>query len=370
MTTGAASKMVSKVQANSGSMQSGGNEQSTLEKGLVSIIIPTYNHGRYLQDSIESALNQTYPRTEIIVVDDGSTDNTKAVVANYPIKYVFQSNQGTSAALNNGVRLSSGEFFMAMGADDMMSKDYVAKTLRLMLTNKKIGLVYTGGVIFGEREDVILPRKLHHRFSALIGEIGVIGVALIRRTAFESVGGYDPALVSRLDLDLAIRIRLKGWEIKPLFEFLYFARTHGSELGHLHPEPNTLKDLYSRRALDRKFWFRPLYRMLYNAYHFLFEPFVFMVQMPKAYMATISKNYRILNFAKLYTWHNAANHKNGVVLAKSIAWQASSLMAARVARESFLIKYHHDQLAKRESEFADLLMKDASESKRAQASKR
>jgi hypothetical protein len=252
-----------------------------------------------------------------------------------------------------------------MDADDMMSKDYVAKTLRLMLTNRKTGLVYTGSIVFGECEDVVLPRKLHHRFSALIGEIGSIGVALTRRTAFESVGGYDPNLVSRIDLDLVIRICLKGWEIKPVFGFPYFARKHGSEIAHLHPEPSTLKDQYSRRMLDRKFWFLPLYKKLYAAYHFLFEPFVFMVQMPKAYLTTISKNYRILNSAKLYPWHDAANHRNGVVLARLIAREANYLMAARVGRESFLIKFHHDNLAKLESEFADLLMKDASESKNA-----
>ncbi|MGD0405024.1 MAG: glycosyltransferase family A protein [Candidatus Bathyarchaeia archaeon] len=361
---GEESKMVSKSFVNSGSVQIGRNEQSPLEKGLVSIIIPTYNHGRYLKGSIESALNQTYSHTEVIVIDDGSTDDTKAVVANYPVKYVFQRNQGTSTALNNGIRLSRGEFFMAMGADDLMSEDYVAKTLRLMLTNRKIGLVYTGGRFFGEREEAILPRKLYHRFSVLIGEVGVIGVALTRRTAFESAGGYDPTLVSYEDYDLAIRICLKGWKIKPVCEFLYFARKHDSEIAHRHPVPYSLKDQYFRRTLDRKFWFLQLYRRLFLAYHFLLEPFVFMVQMPKAYLSTISKNYRILNLAKLYPWHNAADRRNGVVFAKLIGREANYLLAARVARESCLIKYHLDQLTKRESDFADLVMRDASESKK------
>jgi len=347
----------------SSSVQSGKKGQAALEKGLVSIIIPTYNHGRYLKDSLESVLKQTYPKTEVIVVDDGSTDDTKDVVAKYPVKYVFQNNQGTSAALNNGIRLSSGEFFMAMGADDMMSEDYVAKTLKLMLTDRNIGIVYTGGKFFGERNDNLLARKLHHRFSVLIGEIGVIGVALTRRAAFESVGGYDPALASYLDYDLVIRISLKGWKVKPLFEFLYFARQHGSELAHVHPEPYTLKDQLARSGLDRKFWFLPLYRRLYLGYHFLLEPFVFMAQMPKAFFATISKNYRIVNSAKLYPWHNAANQRKGLFLAKLIAREANYLLAARVAREPPLINYHLEQIAKRESEFADLLMEDASESK-------
>jgi glycosyltransferase involved in cell wall biosynthesis len=355
--------MVSKNSVDSSSVQGDRGEQVTLEKGLVSIIIPTYNHARYLKDSIESVLKQTYPHIEVIVVDDGSTDDTKAVVAKYPVKYVFQSNQGTSTALNNGVRLSRGEFFMAMGADDMMSEDYVAKTLNLMLTDRKIGLVYTGGKFFGEREDFIPPRKLYHRFSILIGEVGVIGVALTRRTAFESAGGYDPKLASHEDYDLALRICLKGWRIKPVFEFLYFARKHDSEIAHRHPNPNTLKDRYFQNVLNSKFWFLQLYRRLYLAYHFLFEPFILMLQVPKAYLMTLSKRYRIMNSAKLYPWHNAANRRNGVALAEVIATEADWLLHARFAREPSLIEYHHNQLAKRESEFARLLMKDACESK-------
>jgi hypothetical protein len=89
-----------------------------------------------------------------------------------------------------------------------------------------------------------------------------------------------------------------------------------------------------------------------------------MVQMPKAYLSTISKNYQILNLAKLYPWHNAADRRNGVVFAKLIGREANYLLAARVARESCLIKYHLDQLTKRESDFADLVMRDASESKK------
>jgi glycosyltransferase involved in cell wall biosynthesis len=359
--------LVSRVLANIEKAQFGKNEQLALEKGLVSIIIPTYNYGRYIRASIESALKQTYRHIEVIVVDvaSGSTDDTAAIVSQYPVKYVFQSNRGKSDAMNTGVRLSRGEFFMALDADDVMSEQYVEKTLVLMLTNRKIGLVYAGGRFFGEREDAIPPRKLYHRFSVLIGaraiggELGCIGAALTRRTAFESVGGYDPTLVAYEDLDLVLRIRLKGWEIKPVFEFLFSARKHDSEVAHRHPEVDTLKDRYVRGMLDRKFWFLSLYRKLFLVYRVLFEKLFFMIQIPKACLTTISKKYRILHFAKWYPWHIAANRKNGIVLAEVIATEANWLLSARVAREPFLINYHLDQIAKRESDLVDLVMKDA-----------
>ena len=93
---------------------------------LVSIIIPCYNHGAYLSDAIDSVLGQTYPNLEIIVVDDGSTDETKRVAARYgdKIVYVWQHNQGLCAARNRGIDESHGTYVGLLDADDMLEKDY------------------------------------------------------------------------------------------------------------------------------------------------------------------------------------------------------------------------------------------------------
>src|SRR5690349_12444252 len=89
---------------------------------LVSVIIPCYNHGKYLSRAIESVLSQTYRNVEIVVVDDGSADNTKEVTDTFPhVLYVHQNNQGLSAARNTGINNSKGKYLLFLDADDWLT---------------------------------------------------------------------------------------------------------------------------------------------------------------------------------------------------------------------------------------------------------
>lgn len=341
------------------------NIKTRIEEGLVSIIIPTYNYGRYLLDSIESALNQTYPNVEVIVVDDGSTDDTKTIANSYPIKYVFQNHQGAPVAMNTGVKLSNGEFFITLGADDVLGQEYIAKTLEPMLKNKHIGFVYTGVRFFGDYEDVFMPRKLNHRFSILVGGwpdayMHALGASLIRRIAFENLGGgYDPTLPAYEDLDLCTRLCLKGWKAKAVFEPLYFWRRHSSETPHRHPGYDSPRDRYYRSLIDRKFWYRRFYRKLLVAYNLVFERFLLLIQNPMEYLMSINKKWKVMNKAKLYPWHNLTNRKKAVELAAMIASEIDGLVHANVAREPLLSGYHKRRLAKLETDFLGLMDQDA-----------
>src|SRR3712207_4601210 len=91
------------------------------EKPLVSIVIPCYNQAHFLGEAIESVLAQTYPHFEVVVVDDGSTDNTEAVAARYPgVRCIRQENQGLAAARNTGIRRSNGSYLVFLDADDRL----------------------------------------------------------------------------------------------------------------------------------------------------------------------------------------------------------------------------------------------------------
>jgi glycosyltransferase involved in cell wall biosynthesis len=112
---------------------------------LVSIIIPSYNYGRYILQAVMSCLYQTYKNLEVIVVDDGSTDNTKETLQAIKdrIVYIYQTNQGVSAARNKGLELARGEFIAFLDADDYLTEDSVETRLNILLAYPDIGIVFS-----------------------------------------------------------------------------------------------------------------------------------------------------------------------------------------------------------------------------------
>lgn len=158
----------------------------------VSVIIPAYNAGKYLTDSLKSAFNQTYPDVEIIVVNDGSTDNTDEIIQPYlpRIKYIKQENKGLSAARNAGFRASTGDFLCFLDADDLLLPDKFEKQLQKFKEEPDLGVVISGYHDVEQDGRVIiqtvqknwnrdgLTRMLNH-------EVFPPNAALIRREALE-----------------------------------------------------------------------------------------------------------------------------------------------------------------------------------------
>lgn len=121
---------------------------------LVSVIIPCYNHGGYLSQAIESVLNQTYSNVEIIVIDDGSVDDTALVAKKYEkIKYHHQQNQGLSASRNKGLELSKGDFIVFLDADDWLLAEAVSQNLQMLQLHPGVALVSGGHIFYYEPEE-------------------------------------------------------------------------------------------------------------------------------------------------------------------------------------------------------------------------
>lgn len=195
------------------------------EAGLVSVVLPTYNRAQTLARSIRSVLNQTYTNIELIVVDDGSTDDTAAIMATFVdprVRYVpLPSNRGASAARNEGLRLAVGEFIAFQDSDDewLIDKLEVQMAAARAMNSDKVA-VFHMKVVYGRDEQrvygegrvccvPILKGPLNReRFIKITHERNLISpqTLLFSRKCLEAVGGFDPQLKNSVDWDFSIRL--------------------------------------------------------------------------------------------------------------------------------------------------------------------
>jgi amino acid adenylation domain-containing protein len=186
---------------------------------MISVIIPAYNSAQYLSEAIDSVLSQTHFGCEIIVVDDGSTDETKAVCAKYKeystVKYVYQSNQGLPAARNKGVEASSGAYLVFLDSDDCLLPSAVEIGLQAMKEHPEVGFVF-GRYLYQlamadgtfSTESVFENQPNIASYATILADRQRTQCAccMFRRDVFEAVGGYNRELWALEDIDLLLRI--------------------------------------------------------------------------------------------------------------------------------------------------------------------
>jgi glycosyltransferase involved in cell wall biosynthesis len=179
----------------------------------VSVIIPCYNQAHFLGDAVESVLNQSYPHFEIIVVDDGSTDNTSEVAARYnQVRCIRQQNQGLSAARNTGLRESTCEYLVFLDSDDRLLPDALSTGLKYLEAQPERAFVsghYRLINAEGEPQETNpQPHIEEEHYLALLQNnyITVPASVMYRREIFDRVGDFDTALKSSEDYDLYMRI--------------------------------------------------------------------------------------------------------------------------------------------------------------------
>lgn len=186
----------------------------------VSVVLPTYQSACFLAKALQSVVDQTFQDWELIVVDDGSTDETRAVVAAFPdprIRYVYQENRGAPAALNAGIRLARGAYIAFLGADDRWLPEKLARQVaQLDGLPANVGVVYTDMYLLDLEGETVLGRFLEGRrppqgkvLSQLLRTDGAFihpCASLIRREVFDRVGAFDEVLKTHEDWDLWVRI--------------------------------------------------------------------------------------------------------------------------------------------------------------------
>ena len=194
----------------------------------ISIIVPCYNQGKYISECLDSILAQTFIDYEVIIVNDGSTDETLNVVCSYIDKYhnfrlINQKNQGVVAARNYGISLASGKYIYPLDADDRIASDCLQVLYDAISSNK--GDIITSRVAkFGDESGEMLFYPPNRWYLSLCNCL--VNSALFRKSDFEKVGGYDGAFSLGIeDYDLWLNMVLRhSFKIYRVQKILFFYR--------------------------------------------------------------------------------------------------------------------------------------------------
>jgi glycosyltransferase involved in cell wall biosynthesis len=225
----------------------------------VSVVIATYNYGRFLKQAIDSVLAQTYTDYEIIVVDDGSTDNTRQVIQPYlalgNLSYFrMERNIGQPRVKNRGIRESRGKFIAFLDADDVWLPRKLEKQMLLFGPRQEVGVVYCDHVCFCDQKE--LPEIGHPPYARgwvtrelIFDNIVPFSSSVVRRQCFERDGMFDESIPLAIDYDLWLRFSL-NWAFDYVPEKLLRAR-----LGHLRLSSRGEERREIARAIAKRFLF-------------------------------------------------------------------------------------------------------------------
>jgi len=206
-----------------------------MELPLISVVITCYNHGRYLAEAIDSVLVQDYKNAEIIVVDDGSTDNTKEVTAKYSfVRYVYQTNKGLSAARNTGVTHSKGSFLLFLDADDWLLPGALSTNYQFLAEHTNAAFV-SGAfkIVKAGEQEIIMQTEVkanHYRRLLEFNYISMHATVLYRRSVFDEFK-YDVSLKACEDYDIYLKIARK-YPVIHHTEFIAIYRFHESNMSY------------------------------------------------------------------------------------------------------------------------------------------
>lgn len=186
----------------------------------VSVVITCYNYARFLPDAVESALGQTFSDLEVVLVDDGSTDDTPQVAARWRheprLRYVRQENAGQAAAKNRGIRLAQGSLVAFLDADDRWDPSKLARQVP-HFARADVGVVYSRGLHLDATGNTRMPKNPGRTRMPRAGKITTFllhdnmipfSSAVVRRDLLQQIGGFDESLAMAIDWDLWLRLSL------------------------------------------------------------------------------------------------------------------------------------------------------------------
>jgi len=195
----------------------------------VSVVIPCYNHGAFLEEAVDSVLAQTFDDFEIVVVDDGSSDpGTCELLDTFqrPRTRVLRTeNRGVASARNTGIRSAKGRYILPLDADDLIAPSYLEKAVAIMEADAAVGIVYCEHEMFGAHTGS--PGLAEYDPATLLCANQIHAGALFRSSDWQRVGGYDPGFIYGWeDWDFWISLSELNKEVTKIPEILYYYRIH------------------------------------------------------------------------------------------------------------------------------------------------
>lgn len=192
----------------------------------VSVVIPCYNDKDYIQEAVQSVLNQTFQDFEIIIIDDGSNEATKKVLANIKnekLQVINQRNRGLSAARNNGIKAANALYVLVLDGDDTVDPLFLEKAVAILEENQVIGAVSCYCNLFIKNHQVV---QQHWPKGGSIADFlfdnNSVSFALIRKKCWEEIGGYDEQMKNGFeDWEFWIAMTKRGWGVFVIPEHLF-----------------------------------------------------------------------------------------------------------------------------------------------------
>ncbi|MEI7473580.1 MAG: glycosyltransferase [bacterium] len=220
----------------------------------VSVIITTYNRAEFIGDTIKSVLTQTYQDFELIIIDDGSTDNTKSIIDKFNDKriiYYYQDNKGQNPARNKGMELSNGDYIAHIDSDDTWKNTKLEKQVKILDKFKEIGLVYCGTKLIDSKGRFIRNLKIYDYNGFVLEQLIMFNFlyngsnTLFRKSCLEKIECFDESIDRMTDWEFYLKFSI-FYKFYCVPDYLVFYRIHDTNMSvnYKKYEKNGFKILY------------------------------------------------------------------------------------------------------------------------------